>query len=355
MELKMSGKERYMAVLRQDKPDRLPIRIGNYNMFLCHYYGLSINAFIDDPAKSADVFIRFVREFALDSVKAGLGYILYGCGPEMGTQWKFTPTDFPACARGIISDRKDLDRLSAPETPLGYFKNFLDINTIVRDEIGSDVFLGVSVLGPFSAIAFLRGFDKLLMDIATDLPFFIDMMKKGVEISQFIGRHCLALNLPWTNVMEIFLVPGVVNPKFYHAHIAPFTDEVCRMLATPPLANSNAVFMGRSNDFASQSEGRLLSDYYFGTGESIDVIRKAVLYMLPGFPRLVSLSGRALVAWTEEQIISFLREGVDFFINERREYPALNLVSIQAADAKEAAEVAGKLSAIRKFRDGYRF
>ena len=350
----MNGIERYRAVLEQRRPDRLPIRIGNYNMFMCHHYGITVRQFIDEPALNAEVFVRFVREFGFDSVKAGLGYILYGCGPETGTEWRFSSIDFPACVRGIISGPEDLGKISAPGEPAGYFRNFLEINRRVDALIGREVFLGVSVLGPFSVMAFMRGFDTLLMDMIMDPPFFSDMMKKGVELSRFIGSHCVALNLPWTNVMEIFLVPGVVNPGFYHEHVAPHTDRVCRSLATPPLANSNAVFMGRPDDPEGPEKGRFLSDYYFGTGESIEVIREAARYMLPGFPRLVSLSGRALVAWTKDRILSFLEEGVDFFVRERGEYPALNLVSIQAADGPEAADVAEKLTAVRRFRDAYR-
>ena len=34
----MNGLERYDAVVRQQPPDKIPIRIGNYNMFICNYF-----------------------------------------------------------------------------------------------------------------------------------------------------------------------------------------------------------------------------------------------------------------------------------------------------------------------------
>ena len=96
---RMNGIERYDAAVRQEPPDKIPIRIGNYNMFICNYYEITIRQYVDDPALNAEVFVRFVREFGFDSVKAGLGYILYGCGPELGPEWMFIEGDFPACVK----------------------------------------------------------------------------------------------------------------------------------------------------------------------------------------------------------------------------------------------------------------
>ena len=105
----MNSIERCEAVVNQEKPDKIPIRIGNYNMFICNYYGITIREYVDDPALNAEVFVKFVREFDFDDVKAGLGYILYGCGPELGPHWKFTEGDFPACVKGIIDEHQDID------------------------------------------------------------------------------------------------------------------------------------------------------------------------------------------------------------------------------------------------------
>ena len=349
----MNGIERHMAVVNQDPPDKIPIRIGNYNMFICHYYGISIRDYVDNPERNAEVFVKFVREFAFDNVKAGLGYILYGCGPEIGPYWKFTDGDFPACVKGIIEKPEDIEKVVIPDEPTGYFRNFLEINQRVKDAIGNDVYLGVNMLGPFSAMCFFRGYDKIMVDMVLDKPFFTQLMKKGEDVSLFIGRNCLKLDLPWSGLLEIFLVPGVVNPEFYHGYIAPHMDAVCEMLDSGRVANPYATFMGRKDDPQSQQDGKFLSDYYFGTGESMEVIRAASKYMIPGIPRLVTLSGRALVNWEIDEILSFLKEGLDYYTKERGEYPSINLISIQAASPAEANSIAGKLHAIDRFRNTY--
>ena len=349
----MNSIERYRAVSRQEPPDKIPIRIGNYNMFVCNYYGITIRQYVDDPGLNAETFVRFVREFGFDNVKAGLGYILYGCGPELGPEWKFIEGDFPACVRGVVDAPEDIEKIVLPEAPTGYFKNFIEINQRVKAAIGDEIALGVSIMGPFSAMSFMRGYDKIMADMILDKPFFTRMMKKGEEIALFIGRHCLSLEAPYTNLLEIFLVPGVVNPETYHDLIAPHVEAVCQKLGPGRVSNSYASFMGKKADPQSQREGKFLSDYYFGTGESLESIKTASKYIIPGFPRLVSLSGRALVAWPIERILTYLKEGMDYYLKERGEYPSINLISIQASSPEEAAMIAGKLRAIREFRDAY--
>ena len=349
----MNSIERFNCVLSRQRPDKIPIRVGNYNVFMTHYYRLGIRDYLEKPALNADLFVQMVKEFELDSVKAGLGYILYGCGPEMGPVWEFPEDNFPAATRGVIADYDDVDKVVIPSEPSGYFKNFLEINRRVKEAVGHKTHLGVSILGPFSAAAFLRGYDNLLMDMIQDTAFFTRIMKKAAAVSAYIGRHCVGLELDWTNLLEIFLIPGMINPETYHRLIAPHCDAVCREISDPPIPNSNAAFMGQPENDHSYRDGKMIYEYYFGTQESLDIIRTASRFMLPGFPRLVSLSGNALVHWSTDEILTFLLKGLDYFVKERNEYPSIFLASLQSENPEQAPETAEKLRAIAAFRNEY--
>lgn len=349
----MNSIERFNCLLSQKRPDKIPIRLGNYNVFMTHYYRMSIRDYLENPSLNADLFVQMVEEFEFDSIKPGLGYILYGCGPEMGPTWEFPDDNFPAATRGVIDGAEDIDRVDIPAEPEGYFKNFLDINRRVKAAIGHKTHLGVSILGPFSSVAFLRGYDRLLMDMILDPALFTRLMKKGEAVSTYIGRHCMALKLHWTNLLEIFLIPGMINPQAYHRLIAPHCATVCRNLSDPPIPNSMAAFMGQPENPESYHDGKTIYEYYFGTQESMEIIRSASRNMLPGFPRLVSLSGNALVHWTISEILSFLQKGLDYFTKERGEYPSIFLPSLQSESPAQAPEVAEKLRAIADFRNAY--
>lgn len=121
----MNGRESYTAVLNNERPSKIPIRVANYNMFVCRYYGITIQEYLDDPAMNASVVVKFLKEFGVDSIKAGIGYIFYGCGPEMGPTWHFPEAEFPACVKGIIDEAGDIDKIALPAVPSGYFKKFL--------------------------------------------------------------------------------------------------------------------------------------------------------------------------------------------------------------------------------------
>lgn len=77
----MNSIERFTAALNQQAPDKIPIRVGNDNIFMTHYYRIGIRDYLENPELNAELFLKMVREFGLDSIKPGLGYILYGCGP----------------------------------------------------------------------------------------------------------------------------------------------------------------------------------------------------------------------------------------------------------------------------------
>jgi hypothetical protein len=229
----------------------------------------------------------------------------------------------------------------------------LEINKKVKEAIGAETHLGCQIIGPFTCAAFLRGYEKLLMDMIKNPSFFTKIMKKGEEVSIFIGKHVMTLGHDWTSLLEIFLIPGVINPDSYHNLIAPHCDHVRNHLSDPPISNFNAQFMGTTGDPKSFEKGKKFYEYHFGTGESLETIREASQFMTPGYPRQVSLSGNALVHWPIDRILDFLRQGIDFFIYERREYPFILIPSVQAENQHQASEVAQKLRGIADFRSAY--
>jgi hypothetical protein len=68
---------------------------------------------------------------------------------------------------------------------------------------------------------------------------------------------------------------------------------------------------------------------------------------------LVTVSARALVTWPMDKILRFVKDGLDYFLKEKGEYPAINLASVQAANIHEARSIARKLESLNEFRDSY--
>jgi hypothetical protein len=343
-----TGKERYVTTISGGKPDKLPFFVGNYNNFITNYYGITVREYLDKPARTAELMVRFVEEFEFDQFLAAVGYILYGCGPEMGVKWEWAGENFPAAVEGPIKSEQDLEKIQIPDAPTGYFKNYLEMIRLINEAIGDRVFVTASILGPFSTACFLRGVQEVMIDTKLNMTLFEKYMAKCVEISKYFGRNMYnVLKTPMFN--EIFLIPELINPRFYYQHIVPYIDKVCHEFN---LINSFSAFVGRPDDEASRKAGRILYDALFGTKESLEVIEEALKHVIPGFPFFVAVSGRMLVNWPKDEILDFVKKGVDL-VRSHNLYPAISLISVQPPSPESAQDVADKMRRINEFRNSY--
>ncbi len=203
----MNSIQRFNAVINQKSTDKIPGMVSNYNVFLTYFYDISISEYLEDPQANAQCFIQMVREFDLDAIYPGRGYIFYGCGPETGLGWVFPEENYPACEAGIIDSPDDLHKMIIPSEPQGYFKKFLEINQMAFKALGEHTLLGIDVLGPFSVAAFFRGYENLLIDTINNPAFFKQVMEKSVEFSLFLGCESLKLEFHRKELNEIFIIP----------------------------------------------------------------------------------------------------------------------------------------------------
>jgi hypothetical protein len=344
---------RVNETLQGRKPDKLPIMVLNSNTFICQYYRITVEQFLEEPAVTAELSEKFLREFEVDYGLIANGYILYGCGPELGVEWKFAGENFPGFVGGVIKKREDVEKLEVPQSPTGYFKNYLEMIKRLHRSLGEEFFLAASMLGPFSVACFLRGIEEVLLDSKVDLDFFHLYMKRCTELSKYFGGHVLATGLKRGLLNEIFLTPEMMAPSFYHRHIAPYDREVQVNLGPERAPNGLAAFMGREGDSTSQREGWDLYQAFYGITESVEAVRRAADLKMPGFPLPISVSGRALASWDKQRLLSFLEEAVGYLVKERGLFPSIALVSVQAESREKAGDIAEKMKAVAEFRNRY--
>jgi len=350
---KMTPRERVFNAMGGKKPDKLPIMVANSNTFICQYYGISIEDFLTKPDLCAEGNIRFIEEFEVDYCLTVNGYILYGCGPELGVRWQFVENNFPGFVESPIKSEADIDKLKVPSEPSEYFRHYLQVIKLVNDAIGGTYHLSASILGPFAVACFLRGIEEALIDTIINPDFFKVYMERCTELSVYFGRNILSTGLRSPILNEIFLSPEMIRPDTYHSLIAPYDLEVQSRLGPKNAPNSLAAFMGKPNDRESQRGGASLYRAFYGVGESVRAIKEAVRYRLPGFPFPASISGRALNSWDTKKILSFLKQALGFLVNEEGLYPSITLISVQAESPDNASNIADKMNAIKAFRDEY--
>jgi uroporphyrinogen-III decarboxylase len=350
----MTSKQRYIAALRGIKPDKIPFFAGNYNSFITYRYAITVEQYLDDPVHTAELMTRFCTEYQFDQFLAGIGYILYGCGPELGVRWEWTPNNFPAAVEGPIKTAADVDRLEVPSAPSGYFKKYLQMIRGVNQAIGQTTYVSANLLGPFSTACFLRGIENVLLDAKLDLDLYDRYMSKAMDISRYFAREVQKVladppQVPFFN--EVFLVPEMVSPQFYHERISQYSDKLAAELG---LSNFLASVMGKPNDPESQKTSRLYFDYFYGTKESVELIAQVAKTKPAGLPGMISVSGRALVQWPKQRILDFVHQGVDAVIDAGM-VPTVSVISVQPNSPQSAQDVADKLAALRTFIDDYQW
>ncbi len=350
----MTPKENYQAVLKRKKPERLPIYAANMSDFLQQYYGISARDFVDDPDEHVAVTIKGVEDFGFACV-APVAYILFGAGPEMGVRWRFSGDSLPGPVEGLIKTEADLPKASVPRRPGGYFKNYLEILRKLRELLGDRVYIMGFALGPHSTSVFFRGMEQSLIDPLANPALFQKYMAKCVDLSIFFGTHVLKVGLPNAVLLEVFVSPDLIGPEYYHQHVAPYDEQVVQYFKDRGLSlpNSFGAFMGRAGDKESQKMGRYLYDHFYGSKESLNVVRQAMAHDLQGFPAILTLSGRMMVEWPSNDITEFLKEGLELMVRENHQYPAVRLTSLQPPDRREAFDMADKIRAVREVVDSF--
>ncbi|MEE9612024.1 MAG: uroporphyrinogen decarboxylase family protein, partial [Desulfatiglandales bacterium] len=347
----MKGIERFQTALEGGQPDRIPVIVGNNNMFLCHFYDVTVHQLLDAPDLYADLTVRFVKEFEFDLIRPNVGYIFYGCGPELGVKWKFVESDFPGPINGCIENEEDLNQFKIPEEPAGYFKKLLDIHRILVKEVGDEVHVRGIPLGPFSTGCFLRGLQNFLLDSVLNVDFFRHVMKRCTELSRyfveqisFTGVHDMVLN-------EVFLSPGYLSPGSFQKDVNPDIKSVLSRSSSKNLYFYQQDFMDVGNLPDGTSKKGLSSAIYYGTKEDAELLRESLKTPIPGHPPLVTVSGRSLVQSDVKDFLDFIRKGVDIILEQGAYNPCIYLVSVQASSKEEALEIAGKINRIQELRE----
>ena len=349
----MNPKQRYLATIMGQKPDKPPTFVGSYDAFLRHYYGMTARQFTDDPEANAEYTVRFLEEFNISSTIPAVTYIMFGCGPEMGVKWEFAGDNAPAAVEGPIKTKEDLEHWQIPTEPSGYFKLHLETIKLINDKIGDRVFLMGLSAAPHTNAGFLRGVEQTLMDAMLEPDFYAMLMNKCVEHSIYIREQVAKLGLPTGSFFDIFVTPTMMSPDFYHTYVAPYNRKVIDYFAPKgdAIIDTMAPFMGQKGDLASQKQGRYFFDYLFGTKENLDII-KAIAPNIPMPSVYVTLSGRMMNTWSVEQTLDFVKKGLDYVLGLGK-YPMIQLVSVDTMDKEAAKLVAEKLKGINKLIEAY--
>ena len=224
---RMTPKERMAAFAAGLPYDRTPCApfLGQNASKL---FGSSNRAFNTSPKAMADVLERIFRTFRPDAVTVNAG--LQSVPEALGTRLRFAEFGPPVIDEPGLSDYSEIDRLEELDVVRearmpDFFEAFEDL----RERIGDEVVVGMSLGGPFTAAALLVGMDRFMRDTAND-PESVDRVLDLATgaVKRFIDRAA-EIGAP-VSLAEPMASCTVIGPRTFRSFAKPRLAEIARHL-----------------------------------------------------------------------------------------------------------------------------
>ena len=230
----MNGYERITAVLRGERPDRVPVMLHNF-MMAAREAGVTMKAFREDPRRMADVFIRAVETYGGDGVLVDVDTATLA--GALGVPVELPETE-PALVRGARLGRLcEVDDLAPPD--VGRYPRlqvWLEAVRLLVQHFGREVYVrGNCDQAPFSLASMMRGAADWMMDL---------MDEDNRARAERLLDHCAEAGLQFVRLMAAtgaHMVssgdspagPDLVSPRIYREFALPWekrlADEAHRL------------------------------------------------------------------------------------------------------------------------------
>lgn len=177
----MTGLQRCMAVLRGEKPDRVPV-VPSITNFAIWHSGYQMKDVVRDADKLTDCMVRCCEEFDFD----GLEFVLdTAVSPEtLGTKVAFRDDDPATCVAGAITRYEQVKDLPITDPHKdGRISVYLRTIEQLHKKLGDRVLIVNSIgQAPFSFACMVRGMEEFLLDLYA--------MKKDLSPIHRLIDHC---------------------------------------------------------------------------------------------------------------------------------------------------------------------
>ncbi len=225
----MNSRERFLAALKMETPDRVPVfyqQLGGAKHVL-QASGLTIREGFHDPDVFARIMMKAHELFGYDNVMIGWGDLLTEA-QALGSTWKFPEKDFyPRMDQYAVREPGDVDKLVPVDPAEDRFWSVpLKAGAILQERLGKEVAVIGSVISPFFVATELRGYENLMMDTFNDPDMVHRMVKVALESEMIYGERIAALGLEATFVDGSGASGQLVSPEFCAEYDAAYLRQL---------------------------------------------------------------------------------------------------------------------------------
>ena len=218
----MTPLERKKAIEAGREFDRFP-SIPFMGEFKCQLTGISFREFWYEPDKMAETELTAFYRYGYDRIVIGPN--TRGITEALGGRFVYPKTGLPYADRPFVQDYSQLDRME-PVRAQANARIQIFAETAKRlEQVREIVPLEMSIGGPFTIAANLRGVELLLRDTRKSpeevmrlLRIVTDSQKSCIDMAAEYGFG-IAMADPVAN-------PALIGPKMYERFVFPFTKEL---------------------------------------------------------------------------------------------------------------------------------
>lgn len=214
----MTSLERCLAVLNNEKPDRVPV-VPQTFMFAAETAGFRIGDINRDGKKMAESHRISQGKYGYDGCAIDIddASLAEACGAKT----LFTNPDEPAITdehNPLVTDLRQVPDLKLPDPwKDGRLPAWLEATSTLVESIGDHVFvMGRADQGPFDLLCLLRGTENLMMELVTEDPQILwnaldwcrEACLRFAKAQKDAGAHA-------TSIGDAYAGPNLISPDMY--------------------------------------------------------------------------------------------------------------------------------------------
>lgn len=228
----MNGRERTLAVLRGEIPDRVPVCLHNF-LLAAREAGIPMERYLSDPQATADAHRHAWEKYRHDCILIDLDTTMLA--EAMGAARDSTPGEPGHIAAPAINSLAEVDRLR-PADPQrdGRIPVLVEAVAILARDLGSEVAIrGNADQCAFSLAGLLRGMPAFMMDLvdAADSPALARLLEICYETHLAVHRAVRQAGAHLTSLGDSPAGPDVISPAMFDRFARPWEERLVRDLA----------------------------------------------------------------------------------------------------------------------------
>ena len=157
----------------------------------------------------------------------------------------------PSINETLVSNYKDLWKLKVPDPMIdGRMPLLLSATYRINKQIGNEVFVSGTVVGPFTLAAIIRGFEPFMIDLILDEEFAMEQLKFASEVSLAYAKAFVEKGIG-VSINESWIAPPLLSPDLFESTVFDFEKKLIGQIKSCGVKNVALICGGDTSSISN--------------------------------------------------------------------------------------------------------